>query len=71
MLSLSLLAFINIMELIYGWGHRSPRNLATDAAEAARIEARLNLSSVNMKRLSSGSKSRSKETPIFPPRTGS
>ncbi len=32
----SLLAYINIMELIYGWGHRSPRDLATDAAEAAR-----------------------------------
>jgi TolB-like protein len=32
----SLLAYINIMELITGFGHRSPRDLATDAAQAAR-----------------------------------
>ncbi len=32
----SLLAYINITELIFGWGHRLPRDLATGAAEAAR-----------------------------------
>ena len=37
----SLLAYINIMELIYGWGHRPPRDLATDAAEAARTGIRI------------------------------
>ena len=32
----SLLAFINIMELIYDWGDRSPEDLAHDATDAAR-----------------------------------
>jgi TolB-like protein/lipoprotein NlpI len=37
----SLFAYINIMDLIYGWGDRSPRDLATDAAEAARTGIRI------------------------------
>ena len=32
----SLLAYINIMELINGWGHRSPADLTNGAAQAAR-----------------------------------
>jgi TolB-like protein/Tfp pilus assembly protein PilF len=32
----SLLAFINIIEFIYGWGDRSPQDSITEAAEAAR-----------------------------------
>jgi tetratricopeptide (TPR) repeat protein len=32
----SLLAFINIVELTFGWGDRSPTELSTNAAEAAR-----------------------------------
>jgi len=37
----SLLAYVNIMELVYGWGERLPRDLATEAAEAARTGIRI------------------------------
>ena len=37
----SLLAFINIIELALGWGDRSPAELRTDAAEAARTGIRI------------------------------
>jgi adenylate cyclase len=37
----SLLAFINIIELIYGWGDRSPQDSTTEATEAARRAIRI------------------------------
>ena len=37
----SLLAFISIIELAFGWGDRSPAELATDAAEASRTGTRI------------------------------
>jgi TolB-like protein len=37
----SLFAFINIIEMIYGWGDRSYQDLATGAAEAARTAIKI------------------------------